>query len=267
MSDTASFVDPVFLARFGLQRANVIDYFLHPLNPFRATVNTSNDVLAMQGLTIGILMQQGVRGEPLTPQAAEEEYQAALTRLTGEQYELLPPADPSMYMLPSPLYSIRHVLRTSPTSTKILGVYYVVEGVIYKAPAVRSLCKAHVAKTLGSLSSTFEALRKCTFYQPSLGYLWVFEEEFQKEGSTMGPVELQELARRRKRRKVLDHRRPGERTPAEEEGIRATEAMDQILVRLSRSSWVTNKASSKTSQPKESTTTSTPTKKKTLEGK
>ena len=127
MADTESFVDPVFLARFGLQRANVIEYFLHPLNPFRATVNTSNDVLAMQGVTIGILMQQGMRGEPLTPQAAEAEYQAALTKLTGEQYELLPPVDPSMYMQPSPLYTIRHVLRTTPSSTKILSVYYVVE--------------------------------------------------------------------------------------------------------------------------------------------
>ena len=77
-----------------------------------------------------------------------------------------------------------------------------------------------MAKTLGALSSTLDSLRKCTFYQPSLGYLWVFEEEFQKEA---GPVELRQLAHRRKRRKVLDHRRPGERTPAEEEGIRATE--------------------------------------------
>ena len=126
-----------------------------------------------------------------------------------------------------------------------------------------------------------DALRKCTFYQPSLGYLWVFEEEFQKEGGS-GPVELRQLAHRRKRRKVLDHRRPGERSPAEEEGIRATEgefsphtsksvvdyflmqpslrklmilsyawvlclfldpAMDQILVRLSRNSFVTGKSS------------------------
>ena len=157
---------------------------------------------------------------------------------------------------------------------------------IYKSPSVRSLCKAHVAKTLGALSSTLDALRKCTFYQPSLGYLWVFEEEFQKEGGS-GPVELRQLAHRRKRRKVLDHRRPGERSPAEEEGIRATEgespppppppptsksvvdyflmqpslrklmilsyawvlylfldpAMDQILVRLSRNSFVTGKSS------------------------
>ena len=153
MSETASFVDPVFLARFGLQRANVIDYFLHPLNPFRASVNTSNDVLAMQGITIGILMQQGVNGEPLTPAAAEEEYQAALTRLTGEQYELRPPPDPSLYVQPSPLYTIRHVLRTSPTSTKILGVYYVVEVRLSFVEVVHGETGRHTNLTLISLLS------------------------------------------------------------------------------------------------------------------
>jgi hypothetical protein len=35
MSETASFVDPVFLARFGLFRSTALDYFLHPLNPCR----------------------------------------------------------------------------------------------------------------------------------------------------------------------------------------------------------------------------------------
>lgn len=88
----------------------------------------------MQGIGIGILMQQGLNGEPLTPQAAENEYNVALSRLTGEQYELLPPTDPAMYTQPSPLYTIRHVLRTNPTSAKILGIYYIVEGVVYKAP-------------------------------------------------------------------------------------------------------------------------------------
>ena len=95
MSDTASFVDPVFLARFGLARSNVLDYFLHPLNPFRTTTNTSNEVLAMQGIGIGMLMQMGINGEALTQQQAEEEYNKSLSRLTGEQYELLPPGDTS----------------------------------------------------------------------------------------------------------------------------------------------------------------------------
>ena len=55
----------------------------------------------------------------------------------------------------------------------------------------------------------------------------------------LDPVALRKLNQTRKRRKILDHRRPGERTAAEEEGIRASEAMDRILVRLSQSSAVT----------------------------
>ena len=79
MAETASFVDPVFLARFGLSRVNVLDYFLHPLNPFRSKVNTSNEVLSMQGISIGMLMAQGtgVKPPPLTLSVAEEEYAAA----------------------------------------------------------------------------------------------------------------------------------------------------------------------------------------------
>lgn len=237
MSETASFVDPVFLARFGLSRANVLDYFLHPLNPFRTAANTSNEVLGMQGISIGMLMAQGLQGEPLSPMAAEEEYGNALSRLTGEQYEIMPPADPAFYTLPSPLYTIRHVLRTNPTSVKILGIYYVVEGVIYKSPAVRSLNKCNVARTLEGLSGACQALSVCARYQPSIGYTWVFEDDQDK----MGPVELIQLCKRRKRRKILDSRKLGERTAAEEEGIRASEAIDQILVRLSKSRMLKSK--------------------------
>jgi MED6 mediator sub complex component len=217
-------------------RANVLDYFLHPLNPFRTQSNTSNEVLAMQGIAIGMLMQFGLHGDPLSPQAAEEEYRNALSRLTGEQYELLPPVDPAMYIQPSPLYTLRHVQRQSPTKATILGVYYVVEGVIYKAPAVRSLMKTNVARVLDEcLSGACQALSECARYHPSLGYLWVFEDD----QDLVDPVSLIQLSKKRKRRKILDNRKPGERTAAEEEGIRASEALDQILVRLSKSSWLT----------------------------
>jgi hypothetical protein len=216
---------------------NVFDYFLHPLNPFRSNVNTSNEVLAMQGTGIGTLMQFGINGSlPLSPQAAEEEYSMALTRLTGEQYELLPPASPEGYTVPSPLYTLRHVLRTNPTTTKILGIYYILEGVIYKSPTVRGLMKANVARTLHGLSDACIALSQCARYLPSTGYIWVFEEGENSED----PGSLLQLAKRRKRRKILDNRRPGERTDAEEEGIRASEAIDRILGRLAKSPLIVN---------------------------
>jgi MED6 mediator sub complex component len=256
MSETASFVDPVFLARFGLSRMNVVDYMLHPLNPFRTPTNTSNEVLAMQGISIGMLMMHGLTGEPLSPQAAEDEYNAALSRLKGEQYELLPPRDPSTLTQPSPLYVLRHVVRTNPTNVKVLGIYYVVEGVIYKSPAVRSLMKANIARTVEGLSGACQALSTCARYHPSVGFLWVFEDDDaagdNEDGTKdhlekMNPMKLIQLSRKRKRRRILDNRRPGERTAAEEEGIRATEAIDQILMRLSKSSMLTLQTSATSS--------------------
>lgn len=249
MSETSSFVDPVFLARFGLSRVNAIDYFLHPLNPFKTQVHTSNEVLAMQGIAVGLFIQHGLNGEPLSPQAAEDEYNRALSRLNGEQYELLPPVDRSHYTQPSPLYTIRHVNRTSPTSVKVLGIYYIIEGAIYTAPSVRSLMKANVTRTLGGLAGACNSLSACAKYQPATGYTWVFEDEDDK----MDSVSLIQLAKKRKRRKILSGK-VGERTAAEEEGIRASEALDQILVRISKSDLVAPSSKSSKGNPKKEET-------------
>jgi hypothetical protein len=92
--------------------------------------------------------------------------------------------------------------------------------------------KTNVTRVLEGLSSACGALSVCARYQPSLGYTWVFEDDAEKE---LDPVSLIQLSRRRKRRKILDNRKPGERTAAEEEGIRASEALDAILVRISKS--------------------------------
>ena len=86
--------------------------------------------------------------------AAEEAFAKNLSKLTGHQYELLQP-DPNasdLYTQQSPLYTLRHVFRTSQTSVKVLGIYYVVEGVIYKSPPIRSLMKSNVARTLDGLA-------------------------------------------------------------------------------------------------------------------
>lgn len=289
MSDYITFTDPVFLARFGLNRTNALDYFLLPLNPFRTPNNTSNETLSMQGTTIGLLVQQGhmyhrqhvfgnVAGG-MTLQEAEAEYHKALTKLTGEQYELLPPVDQAMYDQPQNLFTIRHVLRSSPTSTKILGVYYIVEGVIYKSPTIRSLMKSNVARVLDALSNASSTLSVCARYLPSTGYTWRFEgdedDDDDDDGHDAGdvaknstgrdvsgggdgdkqqtrqrlsneenPVTLIKSIKRQKRRRILDNRPIGERSEAEEEGLRATQAMDQILVRLNKSPFVAAEPSS-----------------------
>lgn len=88
-------------------------------------------------------------------------------------------------------------------------------------------------------------------YQPSTGYQWMFEEDEEDD-----PVALLKLYKKRKRRKILDVRRPGERTEAEEEGIRSSEAIDRILVRLSKSSLVSGARATKKSADDKSDTTS-----------
>jgi len=239
MSETASFVDPVFLARFGLTRINAIDYFLHPLNPFRTKAKTSNEVLSMQGMNIGTLMAwgTGTRPGPLSLEDGEDEYRVALSRLTGEQYELLPLANMEG-MTPqqlAALFTIRHVHRTSVNQTKVLGIYYILEGVIYKSPSVRGLMKAHITRTLEGLSEACDALSVCARYDPSTGYIWKFEPSADDDEDDEALLYHVQEKKKRKRRRILDNRRPGERTGEEEEGIRASEAIDRILSRLSNS--------------------------------
>eukprot|EP00956_Cyclotella_meneghiniana_P012934 scaffold18488_cov59-Cyclotella_meneghiniana.AAC.9 len=196
----------------------------------------------MQGIGIGTLCQwgTGVRPGPLSLEDGEEEYRLALGRLNGEQYELMPMPKEIEGMSPqqlSALFTIRHVHRTGASQTKVLGIYYILEGVIYKCPTVRGLMKAHIARTLESLSEACDALSVCATYDPSSGYAWRFEPQDDEEEDVDADdvLSYEQERRRRKRRRVLDNRRPGERTEEEEEGIRASESIDRILSRLSKS--------------------------------
>jgi len=214
MSETASFVDPVFLARFGLTRINAIDYFLHPLNPFRTKSTTSNEVLSMQGINIGTLMATGTgtRPGPLPLEEGEDLQTVALSRLTGEQYELLPLNNNTEIATPqqlAALFTIRHVYRTSLTETKVLGIYYILEGVIYKSPTVRALMKSHITRTLEGLLEACDALSVCARYDPSTGYVWNFNPTADHEDGDELLNNIQE--KKKKRRRILDNQHPGKR--------------------------------------------------------
>ncbi|KAL3926622.1 MAG: hypothetical protein SGBAC_013400, partial [Bacillariaceae sp.] len=106
------------------------------------------------------------------------------------------------------------------------------------SPSVRSLMKANVTRTLEGLAGACSALSVCARFQPSTGYAWNFDKAVD-DYDDVDPVALMKLHKRTKRRKVLDNRKTGERNEAEEEGLRATSAIDQILVRLSKSSVLT----------------------------
>ena len=176
MSFVGAFTDPVYLANYGINRATVLEYFLHLLNPFRTKAKLCNDLLVEEQTSIGFLMQNGIgmRPGPMSLTQAEEEFSGALARMTGEQYEFLKVQDPEE-SINSPLFTIRHVYRSSPTKVTALGIYYVLKGVIYKSPSARSLMKASVTRTCQGLIDACDALKKFARYFPRTRDYWAFE--------------------------------------------------------------------------------------------
>jgi len=251
MSETSqSFTDPVFLARFGLNCINVLEYFLHPLNPFRSKdPNISNEALASQGFSISELVHYGTGGKnadnkitsgytssgPLSIDRAVEEYHNALEKLTGIQYELVTSqninADTETHEFNKNIvYTIRHVNRVNKNSTQLLGIYYIVEGVIYKSPSVRSLLKAQLARTIIGLEDACDALSQCSIYDPLLGYRF---RNYTADNEKYYFNSLQNLKVSRKRRLVKKNdRNATQQNEEDEEALRSSDAIDQILKRL-----------------------------------
>jgi len=250
-SATAAFTDPVglLLLQGGLSRITAIEYFLHPLNPFKSKNETTNEKLARNNFSIAMLIERGSDDcpGPMTLAQAEDKYRSTLSREKGEQYDLLPPPPqargaPPIDILTEPyrLFTIRHIHRSSPTTSTALGIYYVLDGVIYKSPSVRSLLKATVSRTIQGLEDACDALSGCAWYEPGTGYAWNFEAGGKQnpdgvDGEEEDEVDIlnqMRMGRRKRMRRVLDNRRPGERTEEEEEGIRAKEKINAILLRL-----------------------------------
>ena len=184
----------------------------------------------------------GVRAGPMSLAQAEEEYNAALSRLTGEQYELLPPppSDSDAEIAQAPLFVIRHVLRENVAVAPVLGIYYVLEGVIYKSPSMRTLMKSNIARTCKGLEDACDVLSNSAWYSTSSGYFFDFEARKTSLEEKEDEVDILERMKKKgkRARRVLDNRRPGERTEEEEEGLRSKEKMNSILLRLSKSSFV-----------------------------
>jgi hypothetical protein len=182
----------------------------------------------------------GMRPGPIPLDQAEDEYRKQMERSVGEQYELLPPPPGDEHVLQSPLFTIRHVYRSSETKKSALGVYYVMEGVIYKSPSARSLMKSNVTRTCRGIYDACDVLSKCARYSPQTGSYWDFDSIlFKTAASKLKETEkdiIVHLKSKSKRaRRVVDNRRPGERTEEEEEANRAKEKMNSILLRLSKS--------------------------------
>ena len=94
------------------------------------------------------------------------------------------------------------------------------------------------------MTGACSSLSVCARYLPSTGYTWNFDDieddKTSDDANAIDPVvSLMKLNKRMKRRKILDNRKAGERNEAEEEGLRSSAAIDQILVRLSKNSHLT----------------------------
>ena len=168
----------------------------------------------MQGISIGTLMAWGTgnRPGPLSLEDGEEEFGLALSRLTGEQYELLPVTnvEGATHQQLAALFTIRHVYRKSHNQVRVLGIYYILEGVIYKSPTVRGLMKSHIARALDGLSDACDSLSVCARYDPTTGYVWKFEPPADEDEDDETFYTIKEKTRR-KRRRVFDDRSTGER--------------------------------------------------------
>ena len=131
------------------------------------------------------------------------------------------------------------MLRKNPTVAPVLGIYYVLEGVIYKSPSMRTLMKSNIARTAKGLQDACDVLSSSAWYSTSSGYFFDFESKSNWEEEEDEEDILARMKQKGKRtRRVLDNRPPGERTEEEEEGLRSKEKMNSILLRLSKSAFV-----------------------------
>ena len=164
------------------------------------------------------------------------------------------------------MFTIRHVLR-SKNKVTTLGIYYILEGIIYKSPSARASMKYNVARTCQGLIDVCDTLSVCANYTPTTGYYWDFDAEAEPKGQSKqgkkkrsrddnridnddevkdeeeennNEVEIFEQLKKIRRRsvEVNKKRRPDERTEEEEEGIRAKDKINDILQRISKSSFV-----------------------------
>jgi len=122
--------------------------------------------------------------------------------------------------------------------------------------------KARLSSAAAGVEGALDAFVPCVRYEPARGFTWNFnpeddegtdseedsgkklkdtEDERGETGKKRTATRTRKNADSRRFRRVLDHRRLGERTEEEEEMLRSSEAIDRILVRISKSDVVRRK--------------------------
>lgn len=133
-----------------LNRGNVLKYFSERSNSFYDST-CNNEIIKMQGLSL-----------------------EHLANMTGVEYALLHAQEPILYI-------IRKQQRHSPTHVTSIADYYIIAGVVYQAPDVKSVVNSRMTSTLHHIETAFSEAISYSRYHPSKGYWWQFTEDKAEE--------------------------------------------------------------------------------------
>nr|XP_039258646.1 mediator of RNA polymerase II transcription subunit 6-like [Styela clava] len=134
-----------------LNRGNVLKYFSERSNSFYDS-QCNNEIIKMQGLSLD-----------------------HLTNMTGIEYTLLHCQEPILYI-------IRKQMRHSPTHVVSIADYYIIAGIVYQAPDIKSVVNSRLTSSLHHLDSAFSEAISYSRYHPSKGYWWQFNDDNKTEG-------------------------------------------------------------------------------------
>lgn len=102
-----------------------------------------------------------------------------LEKMKGVEYMLLQAQEPILYV-------IRKQLRHSPSMVVPLANYYIIAGVIYQAPDLKSILESKLLTAMHSLQSAFEECFNYARFHPSVDYSWSFDQDSMSAGQSNG---------------------------------------------------------------------------------
>ncbi|KAI9584532.1 mediator of RNA polymerase II transcription subunit 6 [Glossina fuscipes] len=126
-----------------LSPQNVMDYFCRKSNPFYDRM-CNNENIRMQRLGL-----------------------ENLNNMVGLEYILLHVHEPILYV-------IRKQHRHSPTDALPIADYYIIGGMVYKAPDLANVINSRILSTVTNLQLAFEEASSYSRYHPNKGYTWDF---------------------------------------------------------------------------------------------
>lgn len=129
-----------------LNQHNVLNYFTDSSNPFYDKLCNNENIRMRGGST------------------------RELEKMKGVEYMLLQAQEPILYV-------IRKQHRHSPSMVVPLANYYIIAGVIYQAPDLKSILESKLLTAMHSLQSAFEECFNYARFHPSVDYSWSFDQD------------------------------------------------------------------------------------------